>query len=220
MNRRNKGILIVIEGLDGMGKTTAIRNAYNRLKALDIDVVKTAESAKEVEGLDNSFSSTLVNLVKESFTQQQADPTSQAMMINAARRAHYQNVLLPLLKAGKVILMDRFYLSTFYNYQSECQVNSQLYSLAMGGFKPDFTIVLQGNLDVAKDRIGKRLGQMDVTDQSALRRFATIQNKLLRFISNNPGVAIDGTLSMEEVADALTDEVLYAIEDIQKSRKQ
>lgn len=218
MNNRKRGLLVVIEGVDGVGKTTAIHNAYNRLKALGIDVVKTAESAKEVEGIDNTFSSTLVNLIKENFTQSQADATTQALMINAARRAHYQNVLLPLLQAGKVILMDRFYLSTFFNYQSECQINGQLYSLAMGTFKPDYTIVLRGDAETSKRRIGAR-DTLDVTDQSALRRFATIQNNLLHFVGKNPGAVIDARQTVEEVADDLTDRVLDAIDEIIALRK-
>lgn len=218
MRNQKQGILIVIEGVDGVGKTTAIHNAYNRLLALGIDVVKTSESAKEVEGIDNSYASTLVNLVKESFTQEQADATTQALMINAARRAHYQNVLLPLLRAGKVILMDRFYLSTFFNYQSECEINGQLYSLAMGKFKPDYTIALRGDAETSKRRIGTR-GVLDITDQSALRRFATIQNKLLDYVGKNPGVVIDATRTIEEVADDLTDQVLYAIDEIHEQRQ-
>lgn len=217
MKNQYKGMLIVIEGVDGVGKTTSIHNAYNRLKALGIDVVKTSESTKTVEGIDNTFASTLVNLVKESFTQEQADATTQALMINAARRSHYQNVLLPLLRAGKVILMDRFYLSTFFNYQSECQINGQLYSLAMEKFKPDYTIALRGDAETSKRRIGAR-GVLDVTDESAIRRFATIQNRLLDYVGKNPGCVIDATQSIEEVADNLTDQVLYAIDEIQEMR--
>ncbi len=218
MRNQKQGILIVIEGVDGVGKTTAIHNAYNRLKAFGIDVAKTSESAKVVEGIDNTYASTLVNLVKESFTQEQADATTQSLMINAARRAHYQNVILPLLGAGKVILMDRFYLSTFFNYQAECEINGQLYSLAMGKFKPDYTIALRGDAETSKRRIGAR-GETDVTDQSALRRFATIQNRLLDYVGKNPGCVIDATKSIEEVADDLADQVLYAIDEIQDKRQ-
>ena len=219
MRNQKQGILIVIEGVDGVGKTTAIHNAYNRLKALGVDVVKTSETAKEVEGIDNTFSSTLVNLIKESFTQEQADPTSQSLLVNAARRAHYQNVLLPLLRAGKIILMDRFYLSTFFNYQSECPVNGAIYGLAMDKFKPDFTIVLRGDAATSRRRISARVEQLDVTDQSSLRRFATIQNRLLDYVSKNPGVVIDATCSIEEVADDLTDQVLYAMDEIEERRQ-
>ena len=114
MRKQNRGILVVVEGVDGVGKTTAIHSAYNQLKALGYDVVKTSESAKSVEGIDNTFASILVSQVREMYTQEQADATTQSLMINAARRAHYQNVIEPLLKAGKVIIMDRFYLSTFF----------------------------------------------------------------------------------------------------------
>lgn len=213
MRNRKKGLLVVVEGVDGVGKTTAIHAAYNQLKALGYEVVKTSESAKEVEGLDNRYASTLVNLVRETFTQDQADATTQSLMINAARRAHYQNVLEPLLKAGKVIIMDRFYLSTFLNYQADCPVNGQLYSLAMGSFKPDYTIVLRADVETARRRINVRGDNIDVTDASALRRFGKIQNGLLEYVRNNPGYVIDASLGREEVAELLVDHILYAIED-------
>lgn len=219
MNRKSRGILIVVEGVDGVGKTTAIHSACNQLLALGVDVVKTAESAKEVSGIDNTFSSTLVNLIKENFTQMQADPTSQSLMVNAARRAHYQNVIEPLLKAGKIILMDRFYLSTFFNYQADCEANGQIYSLAMGNIKPDYTIVLRADAETSRQRIGLRGADLDVTDQSALFRFAKIQNALLSYVTKNPGCIVDATGSKEDVSANLVDQILYAIDDINDSRQ-
>lgn len=218
--RDSNGILIVIEGVDGVGKTTALHSTYNQLLSLGYDVVKTSESAVEVNGIDNRFSSTLVNLVKESFTQEQADPTTQALMIGAARRAHYQNVLAPLLKAGKIVLMDRFYLSTFFNYQAGCPVNGQVYSLAMGNFRPDYTVVLRADAATARSRINARAGVTDMTDASALQRFAEIQNNLLRYVTNNPGFVIDATQEREVVAESLTDQILYAIDEIRDGRKK
>lgn len=218
--RDYSGILIVIEGVDGVGKTTALHNAHNQLLGLGYDVVKTSESSAEVAGIDNCFGSTLVNLVKERTTQEQADPTTQALMIGAARRAHFQNVLFPLLKAGKIVLMDRFYLSTFYNYQSECPVNGQIYSLAMGNFRPDYTIVLRADVETARQRIGARAGVTDMTDANALRRFGEIQNNLLRYVSTNPGFVIDASAEREVVADNLVDQILYAIDEIKDKRKK
>ena len=214
MRKQNRGILVVVEGVDGVGKTTAIHSAYNQLKALGYDVVKTSESAKSVEGIDNTFASILVSQVREMYTQEQADATTQSLMINAARRAHYQNVIEPLLKAGKVIIMDRFYLSTFFNYQSECPVNGQIYSLAMGQFKPDYTVVLRANAETSRTRIAARGGSLDINDDKAIARFATIQNKLLSWVTNNKGAVIEATRSAEEVAAELVDQILNAMEDL------
>lgn len=219
MTEQNKGYLIVVEGLDGVGKTTAISNATARLKSMGVDVVRTAESAMEIEGLDNSFSATLINLIRMKSTQEQADPTAQALMVNAARRAHYQNVIKPLLEAGKVIIMDRFYLSTFYNYQAKAEKNKEIYSIAMGDFEPDYTVVIKGDVDTSRDRIHKRGGVVDVTDESAMARFDEIQNILLSQVSDkSKGCVIDGTDLPGVVTADLTAEVLYFIKTQHQSR--
>ena len=100
---KEKGLLIVIEGVDGVGKTTAIRSAVAQLKAMGYDVAATGETMTNVEGLDNTFGATLFNMIKLQSTQEQADPTSQSLMIASARRAHYRNVL----KSEKTSLLIR-----------------------------------------------------------------------------------------------------------------
>ena len=211
---KEKGLLIVIEGVDGVGKTTAIRSAVAQLKAMGYDVAATGETMTNVEGLDNTFGAALFNMIKLQSTQEQADPTSQSLMIASARRAHYRNVLKLLLNAGKIVVMDRFFLSTYYNYQSECLKNGQIYALAMGTFKPDYTVVLRADPKVAEQRIQQRGAALDCTDHSALTRFAQIQNSLLSYVRNNPGFVIDANREADIVATDLVDQILYAADEL------
>lgn len=210
-----KGFLFVVEGLDGVGKTTAIANAAKQLKEIGYDVVVTSESMSEVEGLDNSFGATLLNSIELDSTQAQADPTAQSLMIMAARRAHYQNVLVPLLREGKLVLMDRFYLSTFFNYQAQCADNGKIYSIAMGNFKPDYHFLLSTPKQVAAERLAKRKNVVyDPTDQHALSRFDEIQTHLTNYVKRNPGTIIDASVDEEQVCTRLVDAILYAYDEL------
>ena len=219
MYHHYKGYFIVVEGVDGVGKTTAIKSVIEILKSKGIDAVATSESAPVVEGLDNTFASTLVNLIKLESTRELADPLAQSLMINAARRSHFQNVLVPLLEAGKVVVMDRFYLSTFYNYQKDCKKNGEIYALALSNLKPDYTVVLSTTSRIASERLAARSETVtDYTDSVAMNNFAEIQEKLVSYVSINPGAVVDASTSADDVADELAETLLYAIDVIDENR--
>lgn len=221
MYHHYKGYFVVVEGVDGVGKTTAIQNVVAALMAKGIDAVATAEGSAEIAGIDNSYAASLVNLIRLPSTREQADPLTQSLMINAARRAHFQNVLIPLLEAGKVVVMDRFFLSTFFNYQKDCKKNVELHHIALSNLKPDFTIVLSATSRVAQERLGSRSQKpVDYTDEIAMRHFDEIQEKLVNYVTINPGAVVDASLTPEEVALELTETILYAIDDIDDRRTQ
>ena len=221
MYHHYKGYFIVVEGVDGVGKTSAIASVVQSLKEAGVDAVSTSESFDTVDGLDNSFCATLLGMVRQTSTRDQADPLSQSLMINAARRAHYQNVLVPCLEAGKVVIMDRFYLSTFFNYQRDCKKNVELHNIALSNLKPDYTIVLSATSRVAQERMATRRGQpIDYTDERALIAFDDIQEKLVGYVTINPGIVIDASVSKEDVSLEVLESVKYAMDIIDERRVQ
>lgn len=96
------GKFFAIEGLDGSGKTTAI----NRLKEEFPDFVYTREPGGSEFG--------------EMIRQVLLDPRSKnvpalPMLLGfmTSRASHFQELVLPALKEGKVVISDRFDASTF-----------------------------------------------------------------------------------------------------------
>ena len=102
---KNKGLFITFEGGEGVGKTTQIKLLESYLLNLSYNVVCSREPGGTIEG--ESIRNLLI-----SGTQRSWDPLSEALMFNASRRHHINNVIHPSLKKGCLLLCDRFIDST------------------------------------------------------------------------------------------------------------
>lgn len=99
----NRGQLIVFEGLDGCGKTTQIERLAASLRAGGCDVVTTREPT------DRAFGRRIRSAARSGEAVSRED---ELHWFTEDRRAHTAEVLRPQLAAGKVVLSDRYYLST------------------------------------------------------------------------------------------------------------
>ena len=110
------GQLIICEGGEGSGKTTLIENLKVKLSAVGHSVVVTREPggttfAEEVRAL---------LIQKRSNQDDYPSPRAQLLGYYAARFDHIVKVIKPALSAGKIVLCDRFELSS-YVYQVHAQ---------------------------------------------------------------------------------------------------
>jgi len=188
------GTFIAIEGPDGAGKTTLARRLAQRLRDAGADVLEVrepggtpvAEAARRL-ALDPAHD---------------VSPLAELFLMLAARADLVARVIRPALTAGRVVLTDRFDLST-EAYQvagrglpREAVLDAN--RLATGELKPHLTIVLDVPQDVgaarrtdprrAADRLDREVG---VLHQRVHHAFAA---------ATGPNVIhIDGTCSPEEV---------------------
>ena len=171
-----RGRLIVFEGVEGAGKTTQIRILVERLAAGGI----TARGVREPGGtpVGDEIREILLHPEKE------IGPPTEALLFMASRAELVSSELRPALKEGVIILVDRFFLST-YAYQvagrglPEAEIRSAN-RLATGGLVPDLTILLDvpasqglGRADArgARDRIEKADDEFHARVNSAFRQF-------------------------------------------------
>jgi dTMP kinase len=99
----NRGQLIVFEGIDGCGKSTQIRRLAQRLRAAGCAVVETREPT------NGEYGQRIRALAR---TGSGVSHTEELRWFVADRREHVEAVVAPELAAGKVVLCDRYYLST------------------------------------------------------------------------------------------------------------
>lgn len=98
-----RGLLIAFEGIDGTGKSTQIALLAEYLAARNLDVVTTREPTDGVYG----------RKIRSMFAQRhQLTPEEELALFMADRREHVRKVILPALAEGRVVLTDRYYLST------------------------------------------------------------------------------------------------------------
>ncbi len=132
------GKLIVFEGAEGAGKTTQIKRLAERLAQAGIPCVAVREPGGTPVG----------DAIREILLDREWHVTdaTEALLFMASRAELIAREIRPALVAGKVVLLDRFFLST-YAYQiagrglPEPEVRAAN-SLATGGLVPDFTLLL------------------------------------------------------------------------------
>ena len=135
----SSGLLIVLEGSEGAGKTTQLKLLADRLREEGIDVLSLREPGGTPLG--DAIRSILLD------PGQSISPASEALLFMASRAEIVRERIDPALERGVVVLMDRFFLST-YAYQifgrglPEAEIRSAN-ALATGGRAPDLNILLE-----------------------------------------------------------------------------
>lgn len=171
-----RGKLIVFEGAEGAGKTTQIRLIADRLAAAGIPVIAVREPGGTPVG------DAIREIVLES--DHHMNDAAEALLFMASRAELIGREVLPALAKGSVVLLDRFFLST-YAYQivgrglPEEEVRAAN-RLATGGLVPDLTLLLDvapaeglGRADARgkRDRIERSGDDFHDRVGNAFRRF-------------------------------------------------
>ena len=102
----SQGKLLVIEGLEGAGKTTVIQTIESYLKDKNQKVLLTREPGGTRVG------EWVRSLIKEQVSGETLDPRTELLMLYAARVQHIEEIIKPALKQGIWVISDRFELST------------------------------------------------------------------------------------------------------------
>lgn len=138
-------MFISFEGPEGAGKTTQIKLLVDFLKEKGCDVVLSREPGGTA--LAEKIRSILITRDAGNW-----DPLSEVLLLYTGRLEHVKNVILPALKAGKVVISDRFSDSTKayqgYGRGVDMDVIEKIEDIAINGFKPDLTFIM--DIDVEK----------------------------------------------------------------------
>jgi dTMP kinase len=197
------GKLIVFEGSEGAGKTTQVRLLTDRLRAAGIDVLPLREPGGT--HLGDAIRGLLLD------PSQHVSPAAEALLFMASRAQLLRDEIDPALDRGVVVLMDRFFLST-YAYQvdgrglPEEEIRSAN-ALATSGLVPDLTIVLAIPAAEGMERAAAR-GARDRMEQSGDQFHQRVERAFVRFASGDwqrmhpecgPIVVVDGRGDPAEV---------------------
>ena len=153
-NIRNIFLMFIsFEGIDGCGKSTQIKRvADNIVQNWRKETVLTREpgGTEKAEKIRDFVLHTDI-----------ASPFAEALMMNAARYLHFDEVIKPALARGAWVLSDRFIHSTFA-YQAEVGFDKlkQLHNLTTDSLYPDLTFIL----DISAEAARLRRNQQDGAD--------------------------------------------------------
>lgn len=200
------GKFIVIEGLEGAGKSSAIASIVSHLQAKGI----RPETVREPGG--TPLAEALRELVKQQW-QEQVSATTELLLMYASRVQLVDNVIKPALQQGRWVIGDRHDLSSQAYQGGGRQLGAKLLQqfkqLTLADFKPDLTLYLdidaQSGLERAKGR-----GELDRIEQEALSFFERTRARYLQLAASDPSiVTIDASQPMQNVHQ----DILRAIEE-------
>ena len=197
-------MFVTIEGPEGSGKSTATETVINKLRELGYDVLKTREPG----GTPISEQIRNVILDKENKTM---DGRTEALLYAAARRQHLVESVWPAVKAGKIVICDR-YIDSSLAYQGGARglgidniVDINMF--ATENTWPDLTLLFDIPPEKGLERIAQNKNrEVNRLDLETLEFHKKVRQTFLNLAEkySERFVIIDACKSREEVAqDAL-----------------
>lgn len=192
------GKFIVIEGLEGAGKTTAINTIARILNQYHIcDLQFTREPG------GTPIAEALRNLIKNGLDDEPLTDKAELLMLYAARIQLINNVIKPALNAGKWVIGDRHDLSTQAYQGGGRQLDkvfiATLKEQVLGNFKPDLTLYLDIEPQIGLMRARER-GELDRIEQQSLPFFERIRQRYLELANQDETIfTIDASKSISQV---------------------
>ncbi len=189
-----KGLFIVLEGPDRSGKSTQAGLLKTWLESLGREVVVTREPGGTY--LSEKIREILLDPKSE------IEPMTELFLYETSRIKHTLEKIMPALKAGKVVISDRYTLSTVayqgYGRGLDLKTVDTLNRIATLDLKPDLLVVFDMPDRIFADREHLRAGRDRMERQSdAFRRRV---NRAYKLLAKKPGVTrVDAGRTIEEI---------------------
>jgi dTMP kinase len=196
------GTFITLEGIDGSGKSTQLRLVSNFLKELGCEALVTREPGGTTIGL--RLRAALLD------AQEEVDPLTELLVFAADRAQHVRRVLRPALKAGRVVISDR-YADATVAYQGagrgfKPELVTEIVRLATEGLMPDLTLLFDVPVAESTHRTTRRsnvrnkLDRLDIEHRDFHER---VRDAYLRIAAAEPDrvKVIDSSGAVEDTQD-------------------
>ena len=201
-------MFITLEGPEGSGKTTAVEFAVNKLLEMGYEIVRTREPGGTI------ISEQIRNVILDK-ANTAMDARTEALLYAASRRQHLVEKIWPALKAGKIVICDR-YLDSYLAYQGGARELGIEEVLKVNLFAtentwPDLTLLFDIDPIIGLSRISSN-NQREVNrlDLEKLDFHKKVRATFLKLAKQYPEryAIIDASKSREEVANATLDAIL------------
>lgn len=209
-------MFITLEGMDGSGKSTAIKPIKEFLEAKGFEVVLTREPGGEAIAEE-------IRKVILSNKSVGIDGWTEALLFIAARKEHIVKVVKPALDRGAIVISDRFMDSTSA-YQGNARgvgidAVDEVQKIVLGNCTPDLTLFYDLDPNEAEKRMDNRNETKNRLDQEKEDFKAKVLEGYKLLISKYPNriKVIDANQSIEQV-QIQTQEIILGFLNNEKNR--
>ncbi len=197
-----RGLFIAFEGMEGCGKSTQIE----RLAAYLSKIGRATCVTREPGG--TRLGETLRRVLLDPASAE-IDGWSELFLLEAARRAHVEQVIRPALDRGLIVLSDRFADSSIA-YQSggrelDLEQVESLNRLATGGLTPDLTVLLDVEVEEGLRRIAHRDASHDRMERERIEFHRRVRDayRQLAVRRGSAYIRIDGALPPDAIEQTI-----------------
>ena len=213
--RRFPGLFVVVEGIDGCGSTTHAKLLAKAIKNRGPEVVLTCEPSTGPIG-------SLIRQVlqRRLFVPDATGPrnfawSTMALLFAADRMDHLDSTVAPALRAGSVVISDRYDLSSLAYQSVTAHTGSDsipwIRELNTQALRPDLTIVIDVPAEVAEERRRVRGGVEEMFDARELQaRLAAVYARAEELVPNDRVLHVPGVGEVGEVAARVFETVISA----------
>ncbi|NBM55109.1 dTMP kinase [Proteus vulgaris] len=194
----NNSKFIVIEGLEGAGKTSAIQTVINTLKEKNIT---NLAFTREPGG--TPLAEKLRELIKQGIEGEKVTDKAELLMLYAARVQLVENVIKPALAEGKWVIGDRHDLSS-QAYQGggrglDKDLMLSLRNTVLGDFRPDLTLYLDLDPAIGLARARAR-GELDRIEKESMDFFYRTRERYQALTKGDDSIiTIDASQTIDKV---------------------
>ncbi len=157
-------MFITLEGIEGSGKTTQIARLVGFLEEKGFECVTTRQPGGTLIG--ENIRSILLNPANKAL-----EPTAELLLYMADRAQHIHELIKPSLKAGKMVVCDRYHDATLV-YQGfarglSIELIGNLHRFLFDDLKPDITLLLDLPPQLGLERAWQQLNAGQRSDQES-----------------------------------------------------
>ncbi len=199
-------LFIVIEGLEGAGKSSAMQTIqhYLQQRFAGREIVMTREPG----------GTPLAEEIRAIWKQPRSEamaPMTELLMVYACRAQLVETVIKPALARGAIVLGDRHNLSSIAYQGGGRQLLEPvkaLSSITLGEFTPTLTLYLDIDPSIGLARARQR-GALDRIEQEQLSFFSAARAEYLAAAAQDPSIV---TIDASQTMTAVQQDILAALE--------
>jgi dTMP kinase len=195
-------MFITLEGPEGSGKTSHIPYLLKYLREKGYIVFSTREPGGTSIGEQ-------IREVIHNLKNVEMHARTETLLYQAARAQIVEQVIKPRLKAGEIVISDRYYDSTIayqgYGHQQDLEQVRVLVKYATGGLVPDLTVLLDVDVEVGLGRKKKNNAEWNRMDAHEIEFYQRVRAGYLEMVKQESGrwVIVDAGREWEPVQEEL-----------------